>query len=100
VDTTVALNMPRRGPSGGGTNVYGATGGIVTRPTLAVIGEDGPEAVVPLNRTPGSSPLPGGVSGGGTINIYVSGLTGPQVADDIANKLMSLRRRNGKLPWE
>jgi hypothetical protein len=36
----------------------GATGGIVTRPTLALIGEAGPEAVVPLNRTPGNSPLP------------------------------------------
>ncbi len=54
----------------GGTNVRGATGGIVTRPTMALIGEAGPEAVVPLNRTPGSSPLPGGMGGGGnTINI-------------------------------
>jgi hypothetical protein len=45
----------------------GATGGIVTRPTVALIGEAGPEAVVPLNRTPGSSPLPKmGASGGGT----------------------------------
>jgi hypothetical protein len=42
---------------------HGATGGIVTRPTLALIGEAGPEAVVPLNRTPGSSPLPSGASG-------------------------------------
>ena len=38
----------------------GATGGIVTQPTLAVIGEAGPEAVVPLNKTPGSRPLAGG----------------------------------------
>jgi hypothetical protein len=44
-----SLNKPR---------VVGATGGIVTRPTVALIGEAGPEAVVPLNRTPGSSPLP------------------------------------------
>lgn len=35
----------------------GAHGGIVTRPTMALIGEAGPEAVVPLSRTPGSSPL-------------------------------------------
>jgi hypothetical protein len=28
-----------------------ATGGIVTRPTLALIGESGPEAVVPLGAT-------------------------------------------------
>jgi hypothetical protein len=37
---------------------WGATGGIVTRPTLAMIGEAGPEAVLPLNRAPGASPLP------------------------------------------
>jgi methyl-accepting chemotaxis protein len=54
----------------GGTNVRGATGGIVTRPTMALIGEDGPEAVVPLNRTPGSSPLPSGLGGGNTYNFY------------------------------
>jgi hypothetical protein len=42
-----------------------ATGGIVTRPTLAVVGEAGPEAVIPLNRA-GSM----GMGGGGmTINI-------------------------------
>ena len=28
-----------------------ATGGIVTEPTIALIGEAGPEAVVPLNGT-------------------------------------------------
>ena len=28
-----------------------AEGGIVTRPTHAIIGEAGPEAVIPLNRT-------------------------------------------------
>jgi hypothetical protein len=32
-------------------NVGGfASGGIVTRPTMAMIGEGGPEAVVPLNQ--------------------------------------------------
>jgi hypothetical protein len=50
----------------------GATGGIVTQPTVALIGEAGPEAVIPLSRTPGSSPLPkmGGSSGGSTSNTY------------------------------
>lgn len=43
-----------------------AKGGIVNRPTLAMIGEAGPEAVVPL----GSS---GGI--GRAINIYISGNT-------------------------
>lgn len=37
--------------------VVGEHGGIVTRPTFALIGEAGPEAVVPLDQTPGSSPL-------------------------------------------
>jgi hypothetical protein len=46
---------------------------------MALIGEAGPEAVVPLNQAPGASPLPGAVGGGAvgsggptTINIYAS----------------------------
>jgi hypothetical protein len=34
----------------GGTPQYLEKGGIVTEPTLAVIGEAGPEAVIPLNK--------------------------------------------------
>ena len=37
----------------------GATGAIVSRPTVALIGEAGPEAVVPLENSPGSRPLNG-----------------------------------------
>lgn len=47
---------------------YGAEGAIVNRPTLALIGEAGPEALVPLNRTAGNGPLPGG---GGPIEIAI-----------------------------
>lgn len=43
-----------------------AAGGIVNSPTLALIGEGGPEAVVPLNR---------GLTNGGGVNIYVTGNT-------------------------
>ena len=43
-----------------------AAGGIVHRPTLALIGEAGPEAVVPLN---GRQPLGGG---GNTFNVSLS----------------------------
>jgi len=32
------------------------TGGIVTRPTMALVGERGPEAVIPLNRAGGMGP--------------------------------------------
>ena len=38
----------------GGTPQYLAEGGLVTKPTLAVIGEAGPEAVIPLNKLGGS----------------------------------------------
>ena len=41
-----------------------AEGGIVTKPTRALIGEAGPEAVIPLNKA-------GGV--GTTVNVYVEG---------------------------
>ena len=52
-----------------------AKGGIVNSPTLAMIGEDGPEAVVPLNRK--NNPTGIGVGGGGgiTVNINVGGVT-------------------------
>jgi hypothetical protein len=43
-----------------------AEGGIVTGPTIAMIGEKGPEAVIPLNRA-------GGMVGGNTVTINVNG---------------------------
>jgi hypothetical protein len=78
-----------------GKTPQGATGGIVTQPTLALIGEAGPEAVVPLNRTPGSSPLPTGLGGG---NTYVTNVQMPQGFSDIT-ALSALNRqatRRGK----
>jgi hypothetical protein len=45
---------------GGGEGVslpHMATGGVVTRPTLAMIGEAGPEAVVPLGRGAGGTTI-------------------------------------------
>ena len=46
-----------------------AKGGIVNKPTLSVIGEDGPEAVIPLSQRNN----PGGAGmGGGTYNITVN----------------------------
>ena len=43
-----------------------ANGGIVTGPTLAMIGERGPEAVIPLNRAGGMG------MGGANITVNVS----------------------------
>lgn len=76
------------GNTGGTPLGIGAEGGIVTRPTLAVIGEAGPEAVVPLNRTPGSSPL--GAGGGSrvvNINIDTAVLNDPSNMDRFMRKL-------------
>jgi hypothetical protein len=69
----------------------GATGGIVNRPTVALIGEAGPEAIIPLNKTPGNSPLPGGMGGGGmTINITTG--ADPQA---VVNAIKKYERSNG-----
>ena len=62
-----------------------ATGGIVTRPTYALVGEAGPEAVVPLNRANGV--------GGMNVTVNVYGSVG---VDDIAEKLVdTIRLRTG-----
>ena len=55
-----------------------ATGGIVTSPTLALIGEAGPEAVVPLDRAGGM---------GTTVNINVNG-GDPRAVVDALRKYM------------
>lgn len=61
-----------------------ADGGIVTGPTLAVIGEAGPEAVVPLDRM--------GQMGGVTINVHGGD---PQA---VVDALQRWYRQNGPLP--
>jgi ElaB/YqjD/DUF883 family membrane-anchored ribosome-binding protein len=62
-----------------------AEGGIVTSPTLALIGEAGPEAVVPLSKM-------GGMGGG--INITVTSADPRAVVD----ALVRYSRQNGSLP--
>jgi hypothetical protein len=63
-----------------------ANGGIVTGPTLAMIGERGPEAVIPLNRA--------GAMGGTTINVY-STLADASLPDKLVNALRQYNRRSG-----
>lgn len=63
-----------------------ADGGIVNSPTLAMIGERGPEAVVPLDRFRGT--------GGGDITIHVNGGDPNAVVD----ALVKYSRQNGSLP--
>jgi TP901 family phage tail tape measure protein len=69
-----------------------ADGGIVYRPTLAMIGEAGPEAVVPLSRGGGM---------GTTINLTVNagmGTDGAEVGRLIVDALRQYQRRNGPVP--
>ena len=77
-----------------------AKGGYVTSPTLAMVGEDGPEAVIPLNRK--NNPAGIGVGGGGevTVNINVSGVTDRSDKRALAKEIGDLIRmemsRNGR----
>ncbi len=77
-------------------NAFGVTafasGGIVTRPTLGLVGEAGAEAIIPLNNL-------GGL--GTTINIEVNaglGTDGSAVGDAIVDALKRYQRRNGSVP--
>jgi SLT domain-containing protein len=81
------------GPSAGagGANPAGldykamATGGIVTSPTMALIGEAGPEAVIPLDKM-------GSMGGGVTINVNGGD---PQA---VVDALRRYQRQNGFVP--
>lgn len=63
-----------------------AEGGIVTAPTLAMVGERGPEAVIPLDRFRGT--------GGGNITVHVNGGDPNAIVD----ALRRYQRQNGAIP--
>ena len=66
-----------------------AEGGIVSSPTLALIGEAGPEAVVPLDRMQ---------SGGGiTINVTGGLATSAEIGESVVNALRAYSRSAGPL---
>jgi hypothetical protein len=75
----------------GGANPAGldykafADGGIITRPTMALMGESGPEAVIPLSKM-------GSMGGGVTINVNGGD---PQ---SVVNALRTYMRQNGSIP--
>lgn len=76
----------------GGTIPKMAEGGIVTKPTLAMIGEgNGAEAVIPLSKL--------GKMGGGDININVTGgmATSAEIGQTIVNALRAYQRTSGGL---
>ena len=73
-----------------------ATGGIAKTPQLAMIGENGPEMVLPMSMV-------NGMANGGSqpINITVNagmGADGASIGDAIVNELIRYQRRNGKIP--
>jgi len=79
-------------PVSGRFRVALAEGGIVTRPTRALIGEAGPEAVIPLNRANGIM--------GSTYNITVNagmGTDGPEVGRKIVEAIKRYERTSGQV---
>jgi hypothetical protein len=70
--------------------VIATIAGIVSRPTLALIGEAGPEAVVPLSKMG---------SGGGDVNINVTGglATSAEIGQSVVNALRAYSRSAGPL---
>ena len=68
-----------------------AEGGIVNKPTLALIGEAGPEAVVPLSKM--------NAGGGGDVNINVAGglSTSAEIGQSVVNALRAYSRSAGPL---
>jgi hypothetical protein len=68
-----------------------ATGGIVTQPTVAMIGEAGPEAVIPLSKMAGS-----GLNV--TINVTGSVIQERDLAVTVRDNIAQLMRRRGLNP--
>lgn len=86
----VSLGLPSgtvgataKAATGGNQYVANAQGGTYYSPTFAMLGERGPERVVPLA---------GGADGGVTVNVYVSG-GGPVVRSDAYNGALAGVRR-------
>ena len=65
-----------------------AEGGIVTGPTLAMIGEAGPEAVVPLSKM-------GGMGGGVTVNVNGGLATSAEIGQAVVNAIRAYNRSAG-----
>jgi len=80
-DGSVSYFDPERlGMTSGGTIPKLGSGGIVTSPTIAMIGESGPEAVVPLGS--------GGFGGSITINVQGSVISEGDLVAQIRNAIL------------
>jgi hypothetical protein len=96
INTIAHVNLPNIGattaprPAAGRMGIPRmAEGGIVSSPTLALIGEAGPEAVVPLDR----------LQNGGGITINVTGglATSAEIGESVVNALRAYSRSAGPL---
>jgi hypothetical protein len=65
-----------------------ADGGIVTRPTLAMVGEKGPEAIIPLSQM-------GGMGGGVTVNVNGGLSTSAEIGQAVVNAIRAYNRSAG-----
>jgi hypothetical protein len=95
INTISHVNLPSIG--GAAEQVAGrmnlprmAEGGLVTAPTLALIGESGPEMVVPLDKMRGM---------GGNVTINVTGglATSAEIGESVVNALRAYSRSAGPL---
>lgn len=85
----IGVPGPAAGTVGKGAPGAGqhAKGGIFTSPTLGIIGEAGPEAVIPLDKLGGF---------GTVINLTINGdVTGEEIVRKVRDGLLKLGARNG-----
>ncbi|CAB5224791.1 hypothetical protein UFOVP740_9 [uncultured Caudovirales phage] len=94
ISTISHINLPSVGgpatQTAGRSNIPRmADGGIVNSPTLALIGESGPEAVVPLDKM--------NTGGGVTINVTGGLSTSAEIGQAVVNALRAYSRSAGPL---
>jgi predicted nucleic acid-binding Zn-ribbon protein len=91
IDVTVTERVNRIVSSISSSIPQMADGGIVTGPTLAMIGEAGPEAVIPLSQM-------GNMGGSGvTINVAGGLSTSAEIGQSVVNALRAYSRTAGPL---
>jgi hypothetical protein len=74
----------------GGINIPGfADGGIVTGPTLAMVGEKGPEAIIPLSQLGNMG------DGGVTVNVTGGLATSAEIGQAVVNAIRAYNRSAG-----
>lgn len=86
---------------GSGTAIFGASGGIINRPTMLLAGEAGPEALVPLDKSAGNGPLPAAGLGGGdtyVLNYYGAAGANPKAQAEEIERVLRKGRSAGWRP--